>query len=218
MTIISTLIGFILTGLIGNYLVHKWQLRNWLTQQKIITIEKEHLEIKELAESFSSIANERLFSMRAVTHSLETEDNTLKNQRIGEYREAIRKWNQQYGFFSAKLPLLMPLSYTQAFDDGIHKKMVEASILIDEVISQKKNQAIASVLIEKKLIEINRNTIRLTNNILQSAKRKRLSIHEEQTLNYCTENIEKFSNWQLIKALFIKDVNSFSINRSPLEP
>lgn len=216
MTIISTIIGFVLTGLIGNYLVQKWQLRNWLTQQKIAAVEKEHIELKELAETFSAFANERIFSMRAALYSLKTEDKELKTQRTEEYRESIKNWNQKYGYFSAKLPLLMSQAHTQDFDKKIHRKMVETSILIDKAIAKKKAPSNAN-LIEHKLIEINKHTIILTNEILQSSRQKRNSIHEKVTLSYNIENIEKYSTWQLIKALFIKNVNSFSIARSSLE-
>ncbi len=218
MSIITAIVGFLLTGVLGNYLIQKWQLRNWLTQQKFSSIEKEYSEIKELAEEFSKISNERLFSMRAVLYSLKINDKQLHKTRKNEYRDSIKTWNQKYGYFSAKLPFLMSQLQTQYFDEQIHKQLVAASSLLDNAISNKSSTPTINAKIENILIEVNRACIKLTNEILQAAKRKHMSIHKETKLPYDSHSIEKYSIWQLIKALFIKDVNSFSVVRSPLEP
>lgn len=218
MSIIATIAGFLLTGVVGNYLVHRWQFRNWLTQQKIGSIEKEYSEIKELAEEFSKVSNERIFSMRAVLYSLRTGDQQLHETRKSEYRDSLKIWNQRYGYFSAKFPFLMTQSQTRYFEKQIHEQLVAASTLLDSAIAADIREPTTRGRIETMLNQIIGACIILTNEILQAAKSKHMSIYKEITLPYNVDNIEKYSTWQLIKALFIKNVNGFSIVRSPLEP
>ena len=156
--------------------------------------------------------------MRAVLYSLKIGDRQLHENRITEYRDALKTWNQKYGYFSAKLPLLMDQSQTRYFDEEIHEKLVAASSLLDKAIAANAGNPSTRPAIEHALSQINGACIRLTNEILQQAKRKHGSMYKEMRLSYTIGNIDKYSTWQLIKALFIKEVNSFSVVRSPLEP
>lgn len=45
-SLLSIVVGFVLTGLIGNRLVQAWQARNWLLQQRFLGQEKEYVGLK----------------------------------------------------------------------------------------------------------------------------------------------------------------------------
>ena len=54
--IITAIISFILTGLIGGRLLQKWQLRNWLNQQKFLGAEKDYIALQELFDDIVALS------------------------------------------------------------------------------------------------------------------------------------------------------------------
>jgi preprotein translocase subunit YajC len=48
MELITVILSFVLTGIIGNFLVQRWQQRNWHEQHRLLRLEKEMDELIEL--------------------------------------------------------------------------------------------------------------------------------------------------------------------------
>jgi len=68
--IIAVIVGSILTGLIGNWLVQGWQQRNWLLQQRFLGHEKEYFALKDLADEIASLLGARIYQCRRLLRNL----------------------------------------------------------------------------------------------------------------------------------------------------
>lgn len=68
--VLGAIVAFIFTGVIANWLVQRWQYRNWLNQQRFLGAEKRYELLKSLADEISLNASKRLSSMFRLVASL----------------------------------------------------------------------------------------------------------------------------------------------------
>ncbi len=64
------LVGAIVTGIVGNFLVQRWQLRTWRAQQRQLGYQAELEELKKLLDEISKRSADRYNAMRWLISSL----------------------------------------------------------------------------------------------------------------------------------------------------
>lgn len=107
--IVSILLTFVLTGVIGNMLVQHWQYRNWINQQKFLGEEKQYYALTALWEELTNLASKRLWRMRRLHAALINGDDEKIKERLNDYDLALSEWNQSKPAFEAlawQTPLL----------------------------------------------------------------------------------------------------------------
>lgn len=220
-SILSIIVGFILTGLIGNKLVQGWQARNWFLQQRFIGKEKEYLALKELADEMAVLLGARVYHMQRLAMSLRQVSDEKLAMRIAEYDDIVKRWNERLTSFYVRLPLLASYDLAERLESSIQMELVRIGSDIDNAVRAKQagnTQGKGNTQkIESALQRLQAKVINFNKQILQSVEAKRLEVYYGEKLDFTKQNLAQFSTWQLVKALFVRDVDALSITRSALD-
>ncbi|MGV7029857.1 hypothetical protein [Methylobacterium symbioticum] len=213
-SIITVLLTFLCTGLMANWLIQRWQYRNWLNQQRFLGAEKQYEALKAVADDISKVSAKRLSAMFRVLSALDQSADRLEERRK-IYSDAVDEWNQNINSFQYKTTLYFNWGMTQRLEHDINENFVkiggriERNIRIKQINDQAKisdKQEILSQLF--KLQGILGNFHRdMLNVVLQ----KQASTYQGVEIGYNESDLQYFSTWQLIKALFITRVELFRI-------
>jgi len=219
--LISIVVGFVLTGVIGNRLLQTWQARNWFLQQRFLGQEKEYVALKELADEIASLLGVRIFHMQRLNRALARGADEKINSRLQEYDEVLRRWNERLTSFYVRLPMLAHYDFAIRLEKSIQAELVKTGATIENLIVNRKagapipeNQASR---VENELIAIQGKAIAFNKQLLSVVHSRRTDVYFGKPLKFSPQTLNYFSTWQLVKALFIRDINSFSIVRAPMD-
>jgi len=104
-TLITVIISFVLTGLIGNYFVQRWQQRNWHEQHRVLRLEKELDELRTLINEIMELGDARNYRARRLLLSLDNES-SISTERLMDYERTVAVWNDRFNSFCVRLTLL----------------------------------------------------------------------------------------------------------------
>ena len=220
-SLITIVVGFILTSVIGNRLVQAWQQRNWLLQQRFLGHEREYLALKDLFDEIASLLGARIYHMQRLAHTLRRGSDAQIADRTVDYDDVLKRWNERLTSFYVRLPLLANYALATQLESSIQKPLQESGSQIEELVYQKRSgktidrSSIVNVL--KMLNKIQGRAINFNKKLLGVIEARRMEVYYGRKIQFSLVNLEKFSTWQLVKALFIRDVNSFSIVRPTLD-
>lgn len=215
-SISTVFIGFILTGLIGNSLLLKWQQRNWLTQQRFLGHEKEYLALKELVDEVASLLGVRLYQMQRLTLNLVRSSEEQFSARAAEYDQAVKIWNEHLASFIVRLVILAPnSSFAYKLDSVIQRKLRITGQNIDALVHQRRDgcpvEKKQTVDILEQLDSIKAKARNFNKDLLDFVERRRKKVYYGEKILFSQWTLNRFSTWQLFKALFIREINSYSI-------
>jgi hypothetical protein len=218
-SLLSIVVGFVLTGLIGNRLVQTWQARNWLLQQRFLGQEKEYVGLKELADEIVSLLSVRIYHMRRLNRAIATgvDEDVVSN--LKEYDDILKRWNERLPSFYIRLTMLADYDLALRLEDSIQADLVRVGADIEYLTAKhkigasiNKNQ---SSRIVSDLNKIQGSSISFNKHLLNVLHSRRVDVYFGKRIPFSPENLQHFSSWQLVKALFIRDVNSLSVVRAP---
>jgi hypothetical protein len=220
-TIISVVLGFVLTGVVANHLVQRWQQRNWLIQQRFLGHEKEYIALKDLADEIASLLGARIYNMQRLLFSLRRSSDEQLVRRVADYEDIVKRWNERLTSFYVRLPLLAYTDLGLHLESSLQTKLQMASATVEELLHQRR----AGKTPEKNAVRgassalstIQANAINFNKELLRIVESRRVEVYYGTRIAFTSANIEKFSTWQLVKALFIRDVNAYSITRATLD-
>jgi len=220
-TIIAVIVGFVLTGLIGNRLVQAWQQRTWLLQQRFLGHEKEYLALKDLADEVASLLGARIYRTQRLILSLRGSSGEQLSSRAADYDDIVRRWNERLTSFYVRLPLLASYDLARRLESAIQQKLVRTGSNVDELVQQRltgraiDRQIIGDIMRTINLIQ--GSAISFNKELLRVVEARRTEVYYGKRVGFSLNNLDKFSTWQLVKALFVRDVHSFSIVRPTLD-
>jgi hypothetical protein len=220
-TIISVVLGFVLTGLVANHLVQRWQQRNWLIQQRFLGHEKEYIALKDLADEIASLLGARIYNMQRLLFSLRRSSDEQLVRRVADYEDIVKRWNERLTSFYVRLPLLAYTDLGPQLESSVQARLQAASATIEELLYKRR----AGVVPEKDAIKsasesfnsIQAHAINFNKELLRIVESRRVDVYYGTRIDFSIINLEKFSTWQLVKALFIRDINSYAIIRPTLD-
>lgn len=212
--VISVILTFVFTGLIANWLVQRWQYRNWLNQQRFLGSEKKYEALKEHADNISRLASRRLSAMFRVVFTLDQSEERLEERRK-IYSDTIDDWQQNVNSLYTKTTMYFSWNMTKRLEDEINANFVSIGTRIDksiriaqrrEEISPPSKQKILNDLysLQGTLGNFNRDMLR---HVIHQQK----STYHGVEIGYNEADLQYFSTWQLFKALFLTRVDQFRI-------
>jgi len=220
-SVLSVIVGFLLSGLIGNWLVQRWQARNWLHQQRFLGQEKEYTALKELADEIATLMGARLYHMQRVAFTLAASRTELLTGRLIDYEAAVVKWNERLTSFYVRLALLSSSELVYRLERTIHTRFQQTGQRLDRLIQARQgggsiNTGAVSE-ITKELTKIQINALGFNKTVLGIVEKRKSEVYFGIRLRFSWTTMKRFSTWQLVKALFVRDVNSLSILSTTLD-
>lgn len=97
--LLLALVTFVLTGIVGNWLVQRWQARTWIAQQRFLGFEKEYVALKDLVEEIGQLLGARIYYMQRLAFALRSGVPETVSLIAAEHDEAVRKWNERLASF-----------------------------------------------------------------------------------------------------------------------
>jgi hypothetical protein len=220
--IIKALLAFVLTGVIGNSLIQRWQFRAWLQQQQFLGHEKEYIVLKDLSTELSRVMGARHYQMRRVisaTHSLPIDEIEL---RVSEYTVTLKQWNEEINSYYVRLTLYIDYERALSLERKIHKPFVSIGSKIERALRlRRKGQPVPETeyaTITRELDNLQAAIFRTNRDLLRDVEDIRRRVYYGENIPYSTRFLKYFSTIELIKALFIRDVDRHTIVRSSPNP
>ena len=101
--IVTVVLTFALSTFIGNWLLQRWQQRNWFHQQSLLGEQKHYESLRDLCDEILAYSNTRISKMRRLLGVLQQADLDLIKARLADYDRAVTDWNERFGVFVVKL-------------------------------------------------------------------------------------------------------------------
>lgn len=213
--IVTALISIGLGGLLSGYLVQKWQQKNWTRQQQFFGQEKEYAELRDLYPELEISIGKRIYSTRKMFWAVKSGDAQLVSFAKTDYQNTVKDWNERLHGFYAKLKIFAKFDYAKHLEDSIQSPFQKLGVLLDEQIrsveADRPQNPAALYKIQQYLNSINTENTRFIRNLLRAVEMKRNAVYLGRTLPYHLEYIEQYSNVELIKSIFIRNVDSHAI-------
>src|SRR4051812_22670539 len=80
--IVTVVLTFVLTGFAGNLLVQRWQMRNWVVQQRFLGEQKQYDSLNSLCDDLIMSSGQRLWKMRSLLRSLSQSRDEIITRRL----------------------------------------------------------------------------------------------------------------------------------------
>jgi hypothetical protein len=102
-TLVTTIVGFLLTGLVGTWITYFWQSRSWRHQQTY-SRQKEKLETQiRITEDISNLIARRKFRMLRACFALKRMNKERIEKSWSSYDEIVISWNEEVNGYITKL-------------------------------------------------------------------------------------------------------------------
>ncbi len=216
--ILIAILTFLLTGVLANWLVHKWQHRNWLNQQRYLGAEKEYLILKELSDEIAGLAAARLYRMHRVVRALRAFADDIVKSRFEDYDKAQIAWNDKLSSFLVRLRIYTDNSMAVRLEEEIQARFVRIGSRLDSVTRHRLSGGeIPGRTVSELDTDLNRlhgKLLSFNREILRIILWRRQVTYEGFRLTLTESTLELFPTWQLFKALFQRRTEPFSIVRT----
>jgi hypothetical protein len=216
--ITAAIITALVTGFVVNWLIHKWQQRNWINQQRYLGAEKEYIILKELADEIAGLAGARLFRMRRLARILRNPDDVLVKKRSEDYDTAQIAWNDKLSSFLVKLRMYTPYRMAVQLEDRVQDRFARIGARLERVTSERLSGNKPSVSnisdLEKTLNKLHGEIIMFNREMLRIVLSRRKMTYSGTRLTLTKETLQFFPTWQLLKALFKRRAEPLSIVRT----
>jgi len=217
MTLFNTLLSLAFTAFISNRLLRSWQDRSWLQQQKYLGQEKEYRQLASLAEDIASSGAARLFAMEQLNSELLRSDPVELENRLNEYREHLKRWNEKLPVFFFQLRAQNLSGQDIKLEVLVHSKMYEIGRLLEQgVRARRNNSAIKNVDLQNRLASVKAAFNRFNEDLFKATLLRRADLYFEVELPVTADLLSRMSTWDLVKAIFHRDINGYTITRASL--
>lgn len=212
--LLATVVGALLTAVLGNRLVQRWQQRNWLHQQQFSGLEKEYVALKLLTDAIIRDCGARLSCMRELVSALRRGN---YDHEIIEYRAVLGRWNGSIHAYYAQLTFQIKWDCAGHLERRIHEKFVAVGRNIEGEIRRLNTGGLISASncngIDIRLNAIAGEVSDFSRTLVRYTEERRQEVFYGRRITYTKSDILRLGNLDLIKLIFESDVDNFSIVR-----
>lgn len=215
--IVSIILTFAFTGVVGNMLVQRWQYRNWINQQKFLGEEKQYFALTTLWEELTNLASRRLWRMRRLLAALTSGDNKKVEERLSEYDSALSDWNEKFNSMSVRLTLYSSWDLEWELENQLQRSFLNAGLRLERLTKAR----LATGAVDKKLVhelrlafnDLNRALFIFNRSTLAAVQKQKSSTYYGVEVELKKATLENFGTWELLKALFKPGIEPFRVVR-----
>lgn len=203
-SLLTILIGFLLTGVIGNHLLHNWQHRNWINQRRIERATDAVGALKVLLDQITQLADTRNFRMRLLCRRYKTASEDELIQLRAAHDQSVAAWNDNWNTFCTGLTFYAEYYYVERLEQDIQGRFVDAASLLSKMLSSRSNdQGAMQIRLENELNGISGATFTFSRDLLRLLIEKQEKAYQDPEVIFIEANLTNFSTIALIKRLFI---------------
>lgn len=215
MALFTTVVGALLTAVLGNRLVQLWQHRNWIHQQQFSGLEKEYVALKALTDALVRDCGGRLEAMRNLVAALKR---GAYQDELERYRIVLGTWNGAIHAYYAQLTFQLKWDCATDLENRIHKKFVAVGGEIEAEIRRLELGEATKIshysALDRHLNQIAGEIADFSRFLVRSTEERRQEVFYGRELTYKRSDIVRLGNFDLIKLIFVSDIDSFSVVRS----
>jgi hypothetical protein len=138
------LIGFLLTGLIGNHIASQYQERQWMREKEIEILSRRLDETQQVVEELTVAMRMRFYAMQKVLWELESNRVERADKEWAKYQKVKDEWNINIYIYRNKLSRLLgenlgyrligPKNAVEREETEIHSSFVEAHVALRKML------------------------------------------------------------------------------------
>ena len=132
--LILLLLGFLLTGIIGQILIGRIQRKNWEHQFKMERLNHQIKEARATYEHISHLLDKRIYRSRKLSSSFRDRDNRKINDkcanRFKDFDDILYIWNDSLNSNITKIDIYFGEKKRKFFQDEICKDLIWVGILL----------------------------------------------------------------------------------------
>jgi hypothetical protein len=204
--LIVVILSFVLTGLIGNSLIQKWQQRNWIQQRRLLRAENSIEELKKIIDEIMTLADARNYRTRRLLLNFRSGNAKTLTEIKQEYDRTLAAWNDKFNSFCVRLTIFAEYRYTEWLESDIQPRFVKISEELEQVLklelpaSTSNNPAKAAL--EDQLNSLSGRLFKFSRDLLNLLLKKQEYAYVGRKIYFAPCTLHLFSTWYLFKALF----------------
>jgi len=218
---LTVLLTFLFTGLVGNWLIQRWQQRNWLNQQRFLGEQKEYENLKTLCDEIIGCSGRRISRMRRLLSALGQPDDKLIRRMLKAYDEVLSEWNEKLNGFHARLTFYAAYEMSWRLEESVQKRFVAIGAELNGMTKSRISGTIpASRQVAHIEIELNRfSGALLTYNrqLLRTLEIQKTKTYYGRRITLNRDNLKHFPTWELIKGLFKPRIHPLTVVCPPTD-
>lgn len=216
--LLATIIGALLTAVLGNRLVQVWQQRNWRNQQQFLGLEKDYTSLKGLTEELLGQCGERLSSMRELAAAVRRDQYA---DELATYRLVLARWNGKLHTYYALLTFYTKWHRAIDLEHEIHDNFAAVGRRIESAIRKRRSGTeVAASEFDKIGADLNGvagSVANFSRRLVRETELRRVEVFYGRKLAYTMSDIVRLGNVDLIKLLFVSNIDTFSVVRPTLD-
>jgi len=220
--VLNVILGFVLTGLFGNWILQGWQQRSWLRQQWFLGAEKDYTALKSLWDEIAEFSGARLARMYRLAAVVRLAPFETVEARLKEYDVSVLVWNEKFQSFLVRLVRFTSgtaLSYS--LEQIVQPHFVACGRQLEQLFNQRKADGALDVSQVRALTHsLDRLSHELTNfnrDVLRVVQDQRARTYQGVKVVLGPHTIRHFGNWELFKALFHSGIEPYYVIRPPFD-
>jgi hypothetical protein len=219
--ILTVVLTFALTGLLGNWLLQQWQQRNWLNQQRFLGEQKNYENLKELCEEIVHVSNNRLWKMRRLLSAIRSSVADTIDLRINEYDKALGEWNESLPRFLVKLRFYAAYDLAIRMEDPLQRVFVAMGANLERLARVKLTGGTIPQdnldIVSMGLNDLGGLVIAINRDLWNCLTIQKTKTYYGKRIQLSEDTLEKFPLWELVKGLFQPRIKPLSIVRPPTD-
>ena len=219
--IVTVVLTFALSTFIGNWLLQRWQQRNWFHQQSLLGEQKHYESLKDLCDQILEHSNVRISKMRRLLGVLRKDDIDLIKARLTEYDRAVVDWNERFGVFVVKLRFYARYDMALRLDKSVQSAFVRSGAYLEQLTrSRLAGQIVSNRDVGRLQIQVNDlngRVISYNRDLMNMLAVQKTRTYYGKQIELRLDTLKHFPTWELVKALFKPRIEPLRIVRSPAE-
>lgn len=203
--IVTTILTVLASGVFVNWLVYRWQLRNWVNQQKMLRVSNDLQELRKLADTIRSMSDARNYRARKICRSygVATADEIAELKK--QHDTAVTHWNDNWNYFCVGLTLYADfVHFSQRLEKNIQMRFVKVGSRLKYLVKETDPDQIKFYKsdIEVTLNEISGETFNFTRDLQNLIRKQEQVAYSDPKDKITRENLHEMSLLSLFKGLF----------------
>jgi hypothetical protein len=202
--IVTAFLTFLLTGILATRLSQAWQIRNWISQQRLADRESQYRALEGIFDEVATLASKRQHKMVRLLSALNNDDDYLVRNRLDEYDAALVEWNERLNALYAKLTIYTRWGLTKRLEGEIQANFVSAGARLEVLTKRRLSGATVNASevasLRARLNHLQGRIFAFNRDILKILLDQKGALYADKFPT--AETLDRFPTWQLFVALF----------------